>query len=146
MTDNMIAKIPIDVKAKYTPTDGDPLPDPSLYRTIVGSLVYLTVILLMLSKLLISLLLLQLQYIGLLSYRFFSIFVRFAYLVESKKQDVLSNSSKLSIKPWLLIVAGTISLPFVSSSLQIADILTKPHCGPRFRFLSDKLSMFLAAP
>nr|GEV79116.1 uncharacterized mitochondrial protein AtMg00810-like [Tanacetum cinerariifolium] len=40
---------------------------------------------------------------------------------------------------------GTISLPFVSSSLQIANILTKPHCGPRFHFLSDKLSMFLAA-
>nr|GEV90502.1 Gag-Pol polyprotein [Tanacetum cinerariifolium] len=43
MTDNMIAKIPIDAKAKYTPIDGDPLPDPSLYRTMVGSLVYLTV-------------------------------------------------------------------------------------------------------
>ncbi|GJW58994.1 retrovirus-related pol polyprotein from transposon TNT 1-94 [Tanacetum coccineum] len=41
--DNKIANIPIDVKAKYTPTDGDPLPDPSLYRTMVGSLVYLTV-------------------------------------------------------------------------------------------------------
>ncbi|GKD42492.1 retrovirus-related pol polyprotein from transposon TNT 1-94, partial [Tanacetum coccineum] len=43
MTDNKIADIPIDAKAKYTPTDGDPLPNPSLYRTIVGSLVYLTV-------------------------------------------------------------------------------------------------------
>ncbi|GJS40117.1 uncharacterized mitochondrial protein-like protein [Tanacetum coccineum] len=41
--DNMIAEIPIDAKAKYTPTDGNPLPDPSLYRTIVGSLIYLTV-------------------------------------------------------------------------------------------------------
>ncbi|GKD39741.1 uncharacterized mitochondrial protein-like protein [Tanacetum coccineum] len=43
MTDNKIADIPIDAKAKYTPIDGDPLPDPSLYHTIVGSLVYLTV-------------------------------------------------------------------------------------------------------
>ncbi|GJZ00872.1 uncharacterized mitochondrial protein-like protein [Tanacetum coccineum] len=41
--------------------------------------------------------------------------------------------------------AGTISLPFVLSALQIVDIFTKPHSGPRFRFLNDKLSMFLAA-
>ncbi|GKD87589.1 uncharacterized mitochondrial protein-like protein [Tanacetum coccineum] len=39
----MVEDIPIDAKAKYTPTDGDPLPDPSLYQTIVGSMVYLTV-------------------------------------------------------------------------------------------------------
>ncbi|GKC95974.1 uncharacterized mitochondrial protein-like protein [Tanacetum coccineum] len=41
--DKMVEDIPIDAKAKYTSTDGDPLPDPSLYRAIVGSLVYLTV-------------------------------------------------------------------------------------------------------
>ncbi|GJR33249.1 retrovirus-related pol polyprotein from transposon TNT 1-94 [Tanacetum coccineum] len=41
--DKMVEDIPIDAKAKYTPTDVDPLPDPSLYRTIVGSLIYLTV-------------------------------------------------------------------------------------------------------
>ncbi|GJS58058.1 uncharacterized mitochondrial protein-like protein [Tanacetum coccineum] len=43
MTDNKIDDISSDAKAKYTPTDGDPLHDPSLYRTIVGSLIYLTV-------------------------------------------------------------------------------------------------------
>ncbi|GKE35102.1 uncharacterized mitochondrial protein-like protein [Tanacetum coccineum] len=41
--DKLVEDIPFDAKAKYTPTDGDPLPDPSLYRPIVGSLVYLTV-------------------------------------------------------------------------------------------------------
>ncbi|GJZ87264.1 uncharacterized mitochondrial protein-like protein [Tanacetum coccineum] len=40
ITDEMVEDIHIDAKAKYTPTNGDPLHDPSLYRTIVGSLVY----------------------------------------------------------------------------------------------------------
>ncbi|GKC24008.1 retrovirus-related pol polyprotein from transposon TNT 1-94 [Tanacetum coccineum] len=43
ITDELVEDIHIDAKAKYTPTNGDPLHDPSLYRTIVGSLVYLTV-------------------------------------------------------------------------------------------------------
>ncbi|GJS65470.1 uncharacterized mitochondrial protein-like protein [Tanacetum coccineum] len=42
MIDNKIVDIPLDAKAKYTPTDSDLLPNPSLYRMIVGSLVYLT--------------------------------------------------------------------------------------------------------
>jgi hypothetical protein len=42
MTNNKVGNIPLDAKAKYTPTDGDLLPNPSLYHTIVGSLFYLT--------------------------------------------------------------------------------------------------------
>nr|GEW80523.1 hypothetical protein [Tanacetum cinerariifolium] len=41
--DNKIVDIPSNAKAKYTPTYGNPSHDPSLYRTIVGSLVYLIV-------------------------------------------------------------------------------------------------------
>ncbi|GKB36178.1 hypothetical protein Tco_0881120 [Tanacetum coccineum] len=41
--------------------------------------------------------------------------------------------------------AGTISLLFVPFALQIADVFTKPHSGPRFSFLTNKLSMFLDA-
>ncbi|GJT45693.1 zinc finger, CCHC-type, retrotransposon gag domain protein [Tanacetum coccineum] len=40
---NKIVNIPLDAKAKYTPTNGDPLRDPSLYHIIVRSLVYLKV-------------------------------------------------------------------------------------------------------
>ncbi|GKE20340.1 uncharacterized mitochondrial protein-like protein [Tanacetum coccineum] len=36
ITDKMVEDIPIDTKKKYTPTDGDPLPDPSLYLTIAA--------------------------------------------------------------------------------------------------------------
>ncbi|GKC99827.1 gag-pol polyprotein [Tanacetum coccineum] len=39
----------------------------------------------------------------------------------------------------LLKSVGTISLPFVLSALRIADVFTKPHSGPRFCFLTDKL-------
>jgi hypothetical protein len=40
---------------------------------------------------------------------------------------------------------GTIALPFVPSSLQIADFFTKAHSISHFRFLVVKLSMLIAA-
>jgi len=40
---------------------------------------------------------------------------------------------------------GTIALPFVPSSLQIADFFTKAHFISRFCFLVGKLSMLVAA-
>jgi hypothetical protein len=39
----------------------------------------------------------------------------------------------------------TITLPFVPSSLQIADLFIKAHSISRFRFLVSKLSMLVAA-
>ncbi|XP_073280660.1 secreted RxLR effector protein 161-like [Primulina huaijiensis] len=39
---------------------------------------------------------------------------------------------------------GTITLHFVPSPLQIADMFTKAHSASRFRFLSEKLAMLLA--
>lgn len=43
LTDNKIASSPLEVNAKFSLTDGSPLPDATLYRQLVGSLVYLTV-------------------------------------------------------------------------------------------------------
>ncbi|GJZ64969.1 uncharacterized mitochondrial protein-like protein [Tanacetum coccineum] len=250
ITDKMVEDIPINAKAKYTPTDGDPLPDPCLYRTIVGSLVYLTVthtdisyavhifsqfvsapttvhwaaVLQILRYLrgtqFQTLLFPSTSALDLRAYcdsdwagdvvsrkstNGFCIFVGDSLISwKSKKQDVLSKSSTEALYRamavttseivwlrWLLadmgvsisystplyydnrsaiqiarnsmfhertkhieidchftrhhLQAGTISLPFVSSALEIANVFTKPHSGPRFRFLTDKLPMFLAA-
>ena len=43
LTDNKTLDTPIEVNSKYSSSNGVPLLDPTLYRTIVGSLVYLTI-------------------------------------------------------------------------------------------------------
>jgi hypothetical protein len=43
ITDNRTTATPMDLHLQLRPTDGIPLPDPSRYRHLVGSLVYLTV-------------------------------------------------------------------------------------------------------
>ena len=40
--------------------------------------------------------------------------------------------------------SGTITLPFVSTTLQLTDFFTKTHTTARFRFLLDKLSILSA--
>ena len=43
ITDNRTTATPMDLHLQLRPIDGIPLPDPSRYRHLVGSLVYLTV-------------------------------------------------------------------------------------------------------
>jgi hypothetical protein len=43
LTDHKIVDTPIELNARLIPSSGELLPDPTLYRQLVGSLVYLTV-------------------------------------------------------------------------------------------------------
>ncbi|GJU32336.1 uncharacterized mitochondrial protein-like protein [Tanacetum coccineum] len=203
ITNKMVEDIPTDAKAKYTPTDGDPLPDPSLYLrgTQFQTLLFPSTSALDMRAYCDS------DWAGNVVSRKsttgFCIFLGDSLISwKSKKQDVLSKSSteaeyramavttsEIVWLRWLLADMGVrishstplycdnrsaiqiarnsvfhertkhieidchltshhlqaISLPFVLSALQIADVFTKPHSGPRFRFLTHKLPMFLAA-
>ena len=43
LTDERIVETPMELNVHLRATDGDPLPDPTRYRHLVGSLVYLAV-------------------------------------------------------------------------------------------------------
>ena len=43
LSDCKVESTPLETNVRFLPTDGTPLPDPTLYRQLVGSLIYLTV-------------------------------------------------------------------------------------------------------
>ncbi|XP_052622266.1 uncharacterized mitochondrial protein AtMg00810-like [Lactuca sativa] len=43
LSDNRTIDTPLEIDARYSPTDGVPFSDPNLYHIVVGSLVFLTV-------------------------------------------------------------------------------------------------------
>ncbi|XP_031276499.1 uncharacterized protein LOC116134961 [Pistacia vera] len=218
LTNNKTVDTPIEVNAKYSSSYGLPLSDPTLYRTVVGSLVYLTItrpdiaydvhvvsqfvaspttdhwaavlrtLRYLRGTVFQSLLLPSTSSLELRAYfdadhgsdpmdrksiTGFCIFLGDSLISwKSKKQSIVSQSlteaeyramssiqiahnsvfheqtKHIEIDCHLTrhhLKHGTITLPFVSSSLQIADFFTKSHSISRFRFLVGKLSMLVAA-
>ena len=248
LTDTKIATTPLEANARYSPSDGVLLTDPTLYRTIVGCLVYLTItrpdiayavhivsqfvsapttvhwaVVVRILRYLRGTCFQSLLFPSTSSFELcaysdadwasnptdrksttgFCIFLGDSLISwKSKKQVVVSRSSteaeyramastttEIVWLRWLLadmgiplssptpmycdnksaiqishnsvfhertkhieidchiirhhLQHGTISLPFVSSSLQLADFFTKSHPVHRFHFLLDKLSLLL---
>ncbi|XP_031260182.1 uncharacterized protein LOC116118340 [Pistacia vera] len=141
LTDNKTVDTLIEVNAKYSSSDGLPLSNPTLYRTIVGSL----------GRVFQSLLLPSTSSLELRAYSDadhgndptycksvigLCIFLGDSLISwKSKKQSIVSQSSTEA--EYRAMASTTKKI--------IADFFTKSHSISRFHFLVGKLSMLVAA-
>ncbi|GFZ13131.1 hypothetical protein Acr_23g0015160 [Actinidia rufa] len=122
LTDDKIVNTPLEIHAaKFSATDGVLLEDPTIYRALVGCLVYLTVTRP------------DISYVV----HIVSQFAHNSVFHEHTKQHIETDCHFVRYH----LQSGTIALPFVSTTLQLADFFTKIHTTALFRFLLDKLPM-----
>ncbi|XP_057509198.1 secreted RxLR effector protein 161-like [Actinidia eriantha] len=162
--DDKTVDTPLEIHAKLSAPNGVLLKDPTLYRELVGCLVYVTVTRPDISYAvhIVS------QYVSALRSTHWAALLRILQYVHGTLHQnlLLSSTSSLILRGYadadwagdlferkstsafcvflgnsLHLQSGTIALPFVSTTLQLVDFFTKTHTTARFRFLLDKLSM-----
>uniref|UniRef100_A0A2N9GD96 Reverse transcriptase Ty1/copia-type domain-containing protein n=1 Tax=Fagus sylvatica TaxID=28930 RepID=A0A2N9GD96_FAGSY len=155
ITDSKIIDTPIEYNNRLNTHDGEPLPDATLYRQLVGSLVYLTVTrpdisyaVHIVSQFMAAPRLLQ--DLGIDCSTAVPIHCDNRSAIQIAHNDVFHERTKhIEIDCHFVrhhLLQGTLQLRSVSSQDQLADIFTKPMPPGRFRDLISKLKLVSVHP
>uniref|UniRef100_A0A2N9GZP6 Integrase catalytic domain-containing protein n=1 Tax=Fagus sylvatica TaxID=28930 RepID=A0A2N9GZP6_FAGSY len=143
LTDHKIVNTPIELNARLTPFFGEPLSDPTLYRQLVGSLVYLTVTRLDISYAVH-------QDLGVSTSSTTPIYCDNRSAIQIARNDVFYKRTKhIEIDCHLVrhhLLQGSLQLISISSQDQLADIFTKSHPTGHFHDLVSKLQLVSHPP
>uniref|UniRef100_A0A2N9EPH4 Reverse transcriptase Ty1/copia-type domain-containing protein n=1 Tax=Fagus sylvatica TaxID=28930 RepID=A0A2N9EPH4_FAGSY len=136
LTDHKIVDTPIELNVRLTPSSGELLPDPTLYRETRNNLLWLTLV----QRLnIVPLLIPHLNSSGC-----------DGVLVQIARNDVFHERTKhIEIDCHLVrhhLLQGSLKLFSVSFHNQLADIFTKSHPTGRFRDLVSKLQLVSHPP